>query len=178
MINLLPPQQKRELLSRGSRKIATTLGLVVLLSFLCLILILVFLKMYLLIQIDSQENSLAAIGQQLDKANVKATQEEIKNLNKKASGVKSFFDEKNSLKDIIEKLSPAIPQGIYLTDISYSKTSSQILLAGFSPSQELLKQLKKNLEGIYAKEKVTFPSDVWSDLTNINFSGVKIDLKP
>lgn len=178
MINLLPLQQKRELLYRESRKIATTLGLVVLISFLCFILILVFLKMYLLIQIDSQKNNLATMGQQLDKANAKALQEEIKDSNNKILGVKSFFEGKSSLKDIIEKLSPAIPQEIYLTDISFSKVSSQILLAGFSPSQELLKQLRKNLEGIYTKEKVTFPSDVWSDLTDINFSGVKIDLKP
>ena len=178
MINLLPPQQKRELLSRESRKIAITLGLVVLSSLLCFILILAFLKMYLLIQIDSQKNSLATTGQQLDKANAKALQEGIKDSNNKILGVKSFFDQKNNLGNIINDLSPKIPTGIYLTDISFSKASSQMLLAGFSPSQELLRQFKKNLESFYTKEKVTFPDDVWGSLTNINFSGTKINLKP
>ncbi len=148
----------------------------VLLSLFCLIIILSFLKIYLLIQVDFQKSILELIKKQAETPEVQVIKEKIKDSNKKLARINDFYEQKSNLEETLEKLTQTIPEGIYLTDLSYSKTSSQIILAGFSPSQDLLVQFKKNLEQKEEFQEIYFPLSSWIKPVNIDFAGVKITL--
>lgn len=177
MINLLPPRHKKEILLEESRRLTIALIFVALLSLFCLIIILGFLKIYLLTQIDFQRSILKSAEKNINNPEAQIIIEKIKNSNEKLSKVNNFYEQKHDLEEVLEKLSQTIPENIYLTNLSYSKNSSQIILAGFSPSKDLLAQFRKNLkekEGFY---KIYFPVSSWNEFLNINFSGVTINLK-
>jgi Tfp pilus assembly protein PilN len=176
MINLLPPEEKKALLAEKARRLIIVLGLVVLLSLFCLIIILISLKIYLLIQIDAQKNILEAARSQTENLEAQAIQEKTEDFNKKLSRIGDFYQQKANLGEIIEELAQTIPGRIYLVDLSYSKNTNQIILAGFSPSRDLLVQLKKNLEEEEKFQKVYFPPSSWIEAANIDFGGVKINI--
>ena len=174
MINLLPPEEKRELAAEEVKKIAMILGLIFFFSLLCLSIILVSLKAYLVIQIGAQKSSLELIKQQEQKTESQTIQEAIKDSNKKLVRISDFDKNRISLVQSIEKLIKTIPEGAYLTDISYSKTSSQIILAGSCPSLDVLDQFKSNLENEEAFKEINFPLSSLIDPTK--FSGVTITI--
>jgi len=174
MINLLPPEEKKGLLAEETKRLTIILGLVVLFSLFCLIIILIFLKIYLFIQIDFQKSALELMKKQAQDSEAQVIREKIKDSNQKLAKINDFYEQKSNLEETLEKLTRTIPEGIYLADFSYSKTSSQIILAGFSPSRDLLVQFKKNLEQKEEFRKIYFPPSNWIEPVNINFTGVKI----
>lgn len=175
MINLLPPKERKELLAEETKRLVITLSLIVLLSLFCLIIILGFLKVYLLIQIDLQKNVLESIKEQDEDSKARIIEEKIDNSNQRLIKINDFYEQKYGLENILEKLIQAVPREIYLTNLSYSKTSSQIILAGFSPSRDLLVQFKKNLEQKKEFREIYFPPSSWIEPVDIDFAGVKID---
>ena len=178
MINLLPLKEKKELLAKDVERLVTILCLVVLLSLFCLIIILSFLKIYLLIQVDFQKSNFKLIKERAETYEVQIIKEKVEDSNQKFARINNFYEQKLNLEKILKKLAQTIPEGIYLTDLSYSKISSQIILAGFSPSQDLLVQFKKNLEQEKEEFPETyFPVSSWSEFLNIDFAGVIINLK-
>lgn len=176
MINLLPPEEKRELLGEETKRLTTILGLVLLFSLFCLIIILAFLKMYLLIQVDSQKSSIELVKNQTESSEVQVIQEQIENANQKLARINDFYEQKFESVKILEKLIKTIPEEIYLTNLSYSKTSSQVVLAGFAPSRDLLIQFKTNLEVEEEFQEIYFSPSNWIEPIDIDFTGVKIIL--
>ena len=175
MINLLPPEQKKELAVQEKKKITVILGLVILFSIICLIIILASLELYLSIQVDSQKSALESIKKQEGKSESQAVQEQVKDSNKKITRINDFYKDRVILVKVFEELIRTIPGGIYLTDLSYSKKSSQIILAGSSPSLDVFDQFHENLKNKEIFENIDFPL---SNLANLaNFSGVTITIK-
>jgi len=176
MINLLPPKEKEELFAEEAKRLTLVLVAVISLSLLCLIIILVFLKIYLLIQIDFQRTNLELIKKQAEDPQAQIIQEKVENFNQKLERITDFYEQKINLIEAIEELTKTIPEGIYLADLSYSKLSSQMILAGFAPSRELLVQFKKNLEEKEEFQEIYFPPSNWTEPINVNFTGVQINL--
>lgn len=174
MINLLPPEYKKEVQIEETRRLVMVLGLVVLFTLFCFIIILIFLKIYLLIQIDFQRSSLELIKKQAETSEAQVIMGKIRDSNKTFARINDFYEQKFNLEEALEKLAQTIPEGIYLTNLSYSKDSSQIILAGFSPSRDLLVQFKKNLEQREEFQEIYFPTSSWIKPANIDFAGVKI----
>lgn len=174
MINLLPLEEKKVILAEKTKKLILILALVVLFALICLIIILAFLKIYLLIQIDFQEVNLELTKKQAEGSELQIIREKIKDSNTKFERADNFYEQKFSLEEALRKLIQTIPEGIHLTDLSYSKESLQILLAGFSPSRDLLVQFKKNLEEREDFQEIYFPPSTWIEPVNIDFAGVKI----
>lgn len=177
MINLLPSEEKKVILSEKTKRLILALALMFVFALICLIIILTFLRIYILIQIDSQEANLALAEKQAEDSELQIIRGKIQNANKVLKRTGSFYEQEFSLEEVLEKLIKTIPEGIYLADLSYSKETRQIVLAGFSPSQDLLVQFKDNLEEFKEKEnleKIYFPPSTWNEPVNINFSGVKI----
>lgn len=159
-----------------TKRLAIVLGLVFLFALFCFIIILIFLKIYLLIQVDFQKSTLELIKKRVETSEIQVIREEIKNSNKKLTKINDFYEQKSSLVKTLEKLTQTLPEGVYLTNFSYSKTSSQVILAGFSPSRDLLVQFKKNLEQKGGFQEIYFPTSSWVEPINIDFAGVKITL--
>lgn len=176
MINLLPPEEKKELLTEEAKRLTIILGLVVLLSLFCLIIILSFLKIYLLIQVDSQDDVLELIKKQVETSEAQVIKEKVEDSNQKFARINDFYEQKSDLEKTLERLTQTIPGEIYLTNLSYSKTSSQIILAGFSPSRDLLVQFKKNLEQKEEFQEIYFPPSSWIEPIDVDFSGIRITI--
>jgi len=175
MINLLPPEEKTGLLAEETKRLTIILALVILFSTFCLIIVLSFLRIYLWIQVDAQKNTLEVAKNKAEDPEIKIMKEKIDQYNEKIARIDNFYEQKSDVGGILEKLIQATPEGIYFTEFAYSKNSSQIIMAGFSPSHSLLEKFKANLEKEGFKE-IFFPDVSWIEPININFSGVKISV--
>lgn len=167
MINLLPPQEKEELLREKDFKLVLILGLTFLAFLLSLFLILFSIKI-------SIEGKLAVQGaflnqKELESAQTKDLQEQIKNLNLTLSDLNSFYQNQISLIETIEKISKALPAETYLTSLNLDQ-SWKFSLAGYSPSREILIEFKRNLEEERRFEDIYFPSSNWVIPNDINFT--------
>lgn len=166
-INLLPPRVKIELDQEKIKKLIIVWGLLILIFFFSLSLILFATKIYISQKVEAEKIFLDSEKKQLKTSKLQELKEKIILANKNLSQLDSFYQEKFSLVDIFEKISKTIPSQIYLTNLSYQENDSQVSLSGFSPQKETLVEFKSNLEKEFLD--VTFPLQVWTKSTNIDF---------
>ncbi len=174
MINLLPSQYKEKLLLEETRRLVIILGVLVFLSLFSLILILLSIKIYLSGQVQNLQTFLEFEREEFEVQEIKDLQDRVKISNKKLSQLDALYSQKINLADIFNKTIKTIPPGIYLTNLSYPRETSQIILSGFSPSRDILFQFKKNLEKDF--QNVYFPPESWVKSTDIDFSGISFKI--
>lgn len=167
MINLLPPQQKEELLKEERWKLSLILGILVLIFFLFLILILSSIKFSISGKIQSQKIILEMEEKEFKKAETEGFREKIVSINQNLSKLNSFYQEQTDLTEILEKISAILAPEMYLTNLSYQKEASKISLSGFAPNREVLFEFKKNLEKEF--KEVYFPPENWVKPRDIDF---------
>ena len=174
MINLLPAQQKKELLEEENFRLILILGTVLFISLFCLILILFSIKIYLSGQVESQRVVLSQVEKEFAQSGLKNLQEKIKSTNLTFSQLHSFYQKKFYLTEILERISKTLPPGTYLTNFSFSppreEFPAQISLSGFAQTREILIELKRNLEAEEDFQEIYFPPENWVQPTDINFS--------
>lgn len=108
-------------------------------------------------------------------SNDQEIEDQIASINEKLVKINSFYENKNSFIEVLEKISNCIPSEIYLTNISINplaKTGSEmkISISGFAPNREKLLELKVSLEAEKSFSKIDIPSFNWLKPTDINFS--------
>lgn len=167
MINLLPPQQKRDLLGEERFKLILILGILLLVFLILLSLILLSIKIYISGQAESQK-ILANLGEK-ELPQFKALKEKLNSINQDLSKVDSFYQGQFYLTEFLERISNITPEGIYLKSFSYQKGTSQITFSGFSPTVEVLVDFKENLEKQKDFKEIRFPPAVWIKLVDIDF---------
>jgi len=170
MINLLPPEQKEEILLDKKRKLVLILGILSLLFLFSFILILLLIKIYLANEIQNQTPLLNLEKEEQEETNIKEIENKIKTSNQRISQVANFYQKQVFLSEILDRIQKTIPPGIYLTNFSFSKDNSQVTISGFSPDRETLFRFKKNLEENFKEVKI--PTANWVESVNINFSGI------
>lgn len=168
MINLLPPQYKKEFFKEENRRIALILGLLVLSFFLSLALILFSIKIHISGKAEAQK--ILVDLEQTELSQVKHLEEKLNSVNQDFSKLDSFYQAQFRLTEFLERIPKIIPEGIYLTSFSYQRNPLQVNLTGFSPTVEALFDFKNNLEGQEDFKEVRFPSAVWVKLVDINWS--------
>lgn len=169
MINLLPPQQKEELLEEERLKLVLTLGIIILAFLVSLILILFSIKTSLISDSGIQKIYFEQRKKELENLEIQELEAKIKNYNLTLSKLKTFYQNPD-LTSILEKISETLPQGTYLTTLNFSPQTSQISLTGFSPTREILLQFKENLERTEGLKEIYFPPPNWLKPTEIDFS--------
>lgn len=165
MINLLPPQQKEELLEEEKFKLVLILGIVFIAFLLSLFLILFSVRISISRELEIEKVFFKEKEREISLN--KDLEEIIKDSNLNLSQLNSFYQSQLNLTEILEKISQILPQGIYLTSFNFNQ--EQISLLGFSPSREVLLLLEKNLEKEESFGDVFFPPENWLKLTDINF---------
>jgi len=168
MINLLPPQQKRELLEEDNWRLTLILGILIFSSFLCLTLILFSIKIYISGQAESQKIFVELKEKEFSQ--IKSLEDKLKSTNQELSKLELFYETQFRLTEFLERISKILPSGIYLNSFSYRKDTSQVTLSGFAERVESLVDLKNKLEQEKDFKEVRFPSDVWIKLANIDFN--------
>jgi len=167
MINLLPPQQKRELLGEERFKLILILGILLLVFLVLLFLILLSIKIYISGQADYQK-ILANLGEK-ELPQFKALKGELNSINQDLSKVDSFYQGQFHLTEFLQRISEITPEGIYLKSFSYQKSTSQITFSGFSPTVEILVSFKENLEKQENFKEIRFSPAAWVKLVDIDF---------
>jgi len=177
MINLLSPQEKKNLKEEKKLKLVLVLGISFLAFLVSLSLILFAIRIIIFSQVEIQRSFLEQEERELQNPQIKELQEIMDDSNKKISKLKSFYQQQFDFTSILEEISKTLPPEIYLTNISLNyqteKDGKKFLtcnLSGFSPTREILLQFKKNLENEATFKEVYFPPSNWMASTDINFS--------
>ncbi|MBU0476723.1 PilN domain-containing protein [Patescibacteria group bacterium] len=169
MINLLPPQYKEELKQIANFKLVLVSGGLVLFFLIFTILALFLIRTQLLAKVEAEKTTIQVKEHQLEESELQDFREKVKTANRDILRLNSFYQGQHNLAKVLEKTSESFPSGLYLTSLSYQKNVSQVSLSGFSPTQEALFELKKNLEAKEDFAEVYFPLSNWINLTDINF---------
>lgn len=169
MINLLPPQQKKEIEKEEKFKLVFILGLLILVFFLFVALILFSIQIYLSGRLLSQNIIFEAAQKRFEIPEIQDFQREIIALNQNIQKLDSFYQNQIELTKILERISQIVPPGVYLTNFSWQKETSEIKILGFAPSREDLFKLKENLEGTDYFFSINFPPANWLKPKDIDF---------
>lgn len=169
MINLLPPEQKKELLLKKKIHLIIVLGSVFTIFIICLSLILLSLKFYLLITIYSMEFQTANTKDLLKLTEAK---KEITEYNFKINNLKSFYENQLFFNEMLRStLEVDIPKGVYIIYILSEKNNNEIetTIYGFSDLRENLILFKDNIDKSNIIKSPYFSPDSWTKTSNINF---------
>jgi hypothetical protein len=167
MMNLLPPEQIKELKEEENLKILLNIFLLALFFLFSLFLTLLSIKFYLSGVLDSQKILLEKEEKILDLEK----EDEIKKYNEILSRIGKFYQKNTPLfpqtKDFFEK----IPQSIYLRELEVKidkKGEVSFWVSGFSKTRESLLDLIKILKENY--REVSFPPEILLREADIDFS--------
>jgi len=167
MINLLPPEQIKELKEEENFKILLNLFLLVIFFIFSLFLILLSVKFYFSGLLDSQKIILEREEKILDLEKEK----EIKKYNEILSKIEKFYQKKTFLFPKIEIFFQKLPQSIYLKELEVKmdkKGEIYFWVSGFSRTRENFLDLIKTLKENY--REVSFPPEILLKETEIDFS--------
>lgn len=172
MINLLPQEQKEELLKEEKLKIILVLGVVIMSVFISQILLLFLIKNYIAVDLEIQKIYSKERERELNVPALKELENKIKASDLVFAKLDSFYRSQIKTTAILEKISQSLPEGLYLTSLNFNSKSSQASLAGFTSSREKLLNLRENLEKEKAFGDIYFPPENWVTPVDINFNVV------
>lgn len=170
MINLLPPQQKEELLDEEKFKLILILGIVFVAFLLSLALMLLLIKISLSADLDAQKIYFEQREKELDSTQIGEIEKEIQTYNLTLSKLKIFYQNQLDFTLLLEKIAKTLPEEVYLTGFNFNSQNYQISLNGFSPDRQKLLQLKENLAKTEGFKDINFSSASWVPATDISFS--------
>lgn len=173
MINLLPPQEKKELLRCEQRKIAVILAGLVLFSLVSFSLVLLGVRIYLGGQLTLQKSLVITAQDEFHQPEIQELQAKIASANQTISSLDSFYQNPFYFTKTLEVISKTLPQEVLLSSVSVlpqNKEIAKISISGFAPNREVLFELKKALENQPGFSGISFPPSGWIEAVNINFS--------
>jgi len=175
MINLLPPKEKEILLLEHNKKLVSVLGWMVLIILICLLLVLLSVKYYILSESVFQKATLQEAEKKYQTINFTDTKNAIKGYNEKLSLIRDFYKDDFYFSDALKIISDMQrPKGVYLTNLFLSKNekdgSIKANIAGFSDTRENLITLKDSIEGVKEIRNPSFSQASWIKQNDITFS--------
>lgn len=174
MINLLPPQEKQKLILEKKRKVVVILGIIVIVSLVCLVFILTSIKFYILAETDAQKNILSEIIKRDQTSDIVSFNNIIKNYNKILSQVDSFYSKNKYFNKILKTITD-IPkaQGLYITDLSLERDKNGLIkasISGVSNTRENLLNFKSNIQQNQDIKSFYFSPNSWINSKNAEFN--------
>jgi len=168
MINLLPLQEKKEIMTRKKLKLVLIFEIGLLLFLISGYLALFSVKAYLGGKTDAEKTNLSQRQKEVDQKTISDFEKDIEELNRKLKRVESFYENQISLAKVLEQIYENLPSGAYLTSFS-SSYGSKINVAGFILTKEELLTFKKNLEKIKEFKEIDFPLVNWVSSKDVEF---------
>lgn len=146
------------------------LGIIILAFLVSFIFILISIKISLSAEIDIQKINFEQKEKELGDPALREIENKIISANAVFSDLNSFYQEQIDSVFVFDRIFNALPAGIYLKNLSFNSVSSQISIAGFSPTREILLKLKENLEKETSFSEVYFSPTNWIEPVDIDFS--------
>lgn len=174
MINLLPPIEKQKLSSEKKEKLIIIFGIVFLVALICLTLILLSIKFYVLAETDYQKDLLEQNRKVNQTSEFISLNNTIQKYNAILAQVNSFYKKEiylNQALDIITKISK--PEGVYLEDFSLNRDKNGVIkidISGTGDTRDSLLIFKKNIEADKNILNPSFSTESWTSPKNAKFS--------
>lgn len=175
MINLLPPEEKKELILEKNKKLVLVLGNILMVSLVSFILVLASLKFYILQDLSYYKNILAGSAKSYQTPDSQSYDDVIVKYNAKLLDIDTFYKKEISINDALKTLfNISRPGGLYFTNLAIERPvdtgKTKITIAGVSETRDGLLAFKSNLEGNPRVENIYFPPESWVRPANINFT--------
>ncbi len=174
MINLLPPQQQKELRQYQTNKIIIILGFVGIVFLVALALVLLTLNIHLQGEVDYQSSVLEAKRGKSKTSQIETLQQKFSNYNQKATKLRNFYEKQDHPSKFLKELDSVLLPSVYLTSLSYDKSQeegykAEVNLSGYSPTRQKLFELKEKMDEKSEWENLKLPPSNWVKPTDINF---------
>jgi len=166
MINLLPQKEKDELFLKRVKNLIFVLGNVIIIFLVCLILVLLSVKFYILAEVDNQKFLLKNTQQDYQSPDVGKLKNAIQKYNSYLPTAISFYEKEIYLSDILGAISEIERPGeLYFTSISLDGKNYEgkvkVSISGTSDTRENLINFQKNLGSHGAIKNVSFSPESW-----------------
>lgn len=174
MINLLPPEEKQKLISQKRERLTAVLGTVILISLVCLILILLSIKFYILAATDYQRNALEQAERKYKTQDFVVMTNTIEKYNTILAQLSSFYEKEIYFSKVLEIITN-IPsdKNLLITNFSLSRDESgtvKVSISGISNTRENLLAFKNSVELEEKIKKPYFSPESWTAPKNAPFS--------
>ncbi len=165
MINLLPPEYKKELNLEEKFRLSMILGICIFVFLVSLALMLATIRIYLAGQIQ-EEKFFSSLSTKVTQTNVLVSQD-IRNTNTNFSRLLQFYKRRPLVSTTIDHISQDLPFDISLDTLDIS--SSAVSLQGFSPTRDTLLVFRNNLLKDTTFSNIDFPISNLVNEANIHF---------
>jgi hypothetical protein len=174
MINLLPPDEKEKLHLKKKKKVAIILGITFIIPLVCMVMVLVSLRLYILGEIKGQNVVLEQARLKYQTPDFLAFKDIIKNDNALLTQIDAFYKKETYTSQALKTIaSIKRPQELYFTGLFLQRDSNQkirVVAAGWSASRDNVLILQKNLQENEHIENVSFLPQSWVDAKNVKFN--------
>ena len=175
MINLLPPEAKKDLKEEENWKLYLTLSFLIFVFFISFSLILLSVKNFISGESESQRILLEQGERELINPQLNNLQINLVNFNNSFLKINKFYKEQFNSAEILTQLSEIIPTGIRFTNLSISRSGKEMneinfSISGFSSDRATLLIFKEKLEKEENFEDINFPPSNWANPIDIDFN--------
>lgn len=180
MINLLPPQEKKELSRARSKKLVIVLSNVAFIGLLSLALILFSLKFYILSEVDISKLNLENTQKRYQTPTLLTLKQVVGQSNATLVKVDDFYQNETAFGDVLRIVfGIERPEGISFTDISVTRESGNIMVtaSGKADMRDHLLVFRDNVQNNQNIENTNFPTEDLVKPVDIDFT-MTFDVKP
>jgi len=175
MINLLPSGEKQKLVSEKKKRLATVLGFVLFVSLICLALIFLAMKYYILAETDSQRIVLEQVKKEQQTPSYLNFSAIIKDYNEKLRKLDAFNKKEIYLNHALKIITDvSSPNDLHLTNFSITRDEKngivKVGLSGISDIRDSVVAYKRSIESTKDIKKSYFFPQSWINPINANFS--------
>lgn len=168
MLNLLPPQQKRELRLGILNQAITSTTIAVVFMILILALLLVVAQGFLTMNLEKANQELDFLQAKEEMKQLEGLEKEIKDLNRNLAFLDKHYKERNLFSLFLDSLITDVPSGIRFNEIDINE-SDRINISGHASTREILLVFKSNLERASYVSNFDFPLANLTQARDINF---------
>ena len=174
MINLLPQKEKQELIFQKNRNLVVVLGSITMIFLVCLSLVLLSLKFYILQRLSYQQSTLEEAEAQYQTPQYLSLLDSLKKYNMLLLRVDDFYKKENYFSDILKIVfTTKKPEGVTFNNIVLNRNNdnkTKVSINGASISRDELLSFKDNIKDQNNVNNVYLPPDNLVKPSNINFS--------
>ena len=105
MINLLPPDYRKNLLKEEQYKIVLILGIFILLFLVCFVLILFSIKVYIAGCFEEERIFVEHKQKEMKLSQIQELESEVESINKNLLGLDSFYQDQTDITELFEEIS-------------------------------------------------------------------------
>ncbi len=173
MINLLPPQEKKELAQKHCLKLIMVLGNIAVISLISFILVLFALNFYILIYYNYSKVNLLETEKKYKTDEFLFFENYIKENNSQITKLDDFYKKEVQLNSLVKEIiSIQRPQALTFLSLSIQKSDKGFFkasLAGQAKTRESLLIFKENIEKNQRIKNINFPPNNWTKSKDLEF---------